>query len=105
MLEIRWRPRASADLDGILVYLAMELRSPQAAESAADAIFVAVEQAAEFPEMGRAFSDDDLDRSYRRVLAKNYWVYYSFSSTTLTVWRIFHTLRDFDHYGFDIFDD
>ena len=105
MLDIKWRPRASADLDGILVYLAMELRSRQAAESVADAIFTAIENAAQFPEIGRLLSDEDLERPYRRVLAKSYWIYYSVTSTTLTVWRIFHTLRDYDHYGFEVLED
>lgn len=105
MRDISWRPRASADLEGILVYIGMELGSPQAARLTAEAIFAAVERAAQFPEAGRLLSDDDLKRSYRRVLAKSYWVYYSYTAETLTVHRVFHTLRDLDHYGFEVLDD
>lgn len=104
MREILWRPRASADLEGILVYVGMELDSPKAAEATAAAIFEAVERVAEFPEVGRVFFDDDLERAYRRILVKNYWVYYSYDAESLVVWRIYHTLRDLDHYGFEIFE-
>ena len=102
MLEIVWRPRAVADLDGILTYIVLDLKSPQAAQACADAITSAVERVANLPESGRAFIDDDLHRPYRRVLAKNYWIYYSHDKSTLTVWRIFHTTQDHDAYGFEM---
>ena len=104
MREIVWRPRAAADLDGILVYIVLELCSPDAAQSCSDAIFAAVERVALFPESGRVFLDEDLARPYRRVLAKNYWIYYSFDDTTLTVWRVFHVTQDHDAYGFEVLD-
>lgn len=47
MRTIEFRPRASVDLDGILVYIALTLKSPQAARNTADAIFAAIERAAE----------------------------------------------------------
>lgn len=104
MREIVWRPRASADLDGILVYIGMELDSPNAAETTANAIFDAIERVAELPEIGHVFFDEDLNHAYRRILVKSYWVYYSYDNDTLVVWRIYHTLRDLDHYGFEIFE-
>ena len=42
MREIEFRPRASADLDGILAYIALTLKSPQAARDTANAIFAAI---------------------------------------------------------------
>ena len=105
MHDIVWRPRAVADLDGILTYLVLEHRAPQAAESCGSAILDAVERVAELPESGRPFVDDDLNRSYRRVLAKNYWIYYSFNEATATIWRIFHTSQDHDSYGFEMLED
>ena len=105
MREIEWRPRAVADLDGILTYATLELRSPQAARSCGEAIFEAIERAAELPELGRPFTDEDLQRSYRRMLVKNYWVYYAFDDDTLTVWRIFHTTQDHESYGFALLSD
>ena len=100
MLDIVWRPRAVADLDGILAYITLELKSPQAAQSTGDAIMQAIEQVAALPETGRIFADEDLHRTYRRILAKHYFVYYSHDDTTLTIWRIFHTSQDHETYGF-----
>lgn len=105
MREIIWRPRAVADVDGILAYIVLEYRSPSAAQSCADAILAAFERVAELPESGRLFIDDDLARPYRRVLAKNYWVYYSYDDETLTVWRVFHTSQDHDTYGFALLEE
>ena len=102
MREIAWRPRAVADLDGILTYTALELESPGAARGIADALLSAVERVADLSESGRLFHDDDLARPYRRVLAKSYWIYYSYDDATLTVWRIFHTAQDHDTYGFSL---
>ena len=92
-------PSRGADLDGILSYIVLELKFPRAAQACGEAIFAAVERVAELPESGRPFVDDDLQRTYRRVLAKSYWVYYSHDVETLTVWRIFHTTQDHDAYG------
>lgn len=106
MHAIEFRPRASADLDGILVYIALTLRSPQAARTTADAIFAAIEHAAELPDLGQPFYDEDLEHpAYRRVLVKRYWVYYTYTADTLTVRRIFHTTQDTDQYGFDPLDE
>ena len=105
MREIVWRPRAVADLDGILTYIVLEYKSPSAAQSCGDAILSAVERVADLPDLGRPFADDDLKRPYRRVLAKNYWIYYSYDADTLTVWRVFHVMQDHDTYGFTLFDE
>lgn len=106
MRAIEFRPRASADLDGILVYIAFTLKSPQTARNTADAIFAAIERAAELPDFGQPFFDEDLEHlAYRRKLVKRYWIYYTYTADTLTVRRIFHTTQDTDCYGFEILDD
>ncbi|GAA6487920.1 type II toxin-antitoxin system RelE/ParE family toxin [Gordonibacter urolithinfaciens] len=106
MREIEFRPRASADLDGILAYIALTLKSPQAARDTANAIFASIERAAEMPELGQPFFDEDLEHpAYRRKLVKRSWVYYTCTDDTLTVRRIFHTTQDTDCYGFELLDD
>ena len=106
MRASEFRPRASADLDGILASIALTLKSPQAARDTADAIFAAIERAAEIPELGQPFFDEDLEHpTYRRKLVKRYWVYYTYTDDTLTVRRIFHMTQDTDCYGFEILDD
>ena len=66
----------------------------------------AIERAAEIPELGQPFFDEDLEHpTYRRKLVKRYWVYYTYTDDTLTVRRIFHMTQDTDCYGFEILDD
>lgn len=106
MREIEFRPRASADLDGILAYIALTLKSPQAARDTANAILASIERAAEMPELGQPFFDEDLKHpAYRRKLVKRSWVYYTCTDDTLTARRIFHTTQDTDCYGFELLDD
>ena len=104
MREISWRPRAVADLDGILTYLVLELKAPKAAKDCSEAIMETVERVADMPTLGRLFSDGDLERSYFRILVKNYWIYYTATGTELIVWRVFHTSQDLNDYGFVFFD-
>ena len=103
MRSVEFRPRASVDLEGIVSYIALVLKAPQAARDAAEAIYTAIDLAAELPETGRPLASDDLQRTYRRVLAKRYWICYSYTDETLTVWRIYHTTQDYDRYGFEEF--
>ena len=98
MRKILIRPRAQLDLESLFVYRAFELMEPQAAQELIDAIYEAFERAAELPEAGRLFDSEDLERGYRRILVKSYWVYYTFDDESLTVWRIFHTRQDIDNY-------
>lgn len=100
MRKIAYRPRAMADLERILVYLAVESQAPQAARQAAAKIIDAIEPAAQNPTMGRKVEDDRLEQSYRRVLSGCYWVYYTYDEKALTAWRIFHTSRDTESFGF-----
>lgn len=100
MREVFWRPRASLDLDGILVYLAVEQGAPNAAQKTLDTIFGSIERVADFPYSGRSFVDESLKRPYRRVLSGSYWIYYTFDDSSITIWRVMHTSRDTGDYGF-----
>lgn len=91
------------DLDGIVVYVAYELMQPKAAQETADMLYRAIEDIAENPEAGRLLHDEDLERTYRRVLVKRYWIYYSHTPAKVTIWRIFHMTQDHDAYGFEAF--
>ena len=99
MREVRIRPRAQLDIESIFIYIALELKEPQAAQGVVDALYAAFERAADLPELGTLFASDDLDREYRRTLVKNYWVYYTFDDAELTVWRVFHTRQDIANYA------
>lgn len=94
MRSVSLRPRAQLDLESIYTYIALDLGSIQAADAPIEAIYDAIEQVAELPELGRVFGSDDLEHEHRRILRKNYWIYYTHDAHTLTVWRVFHTLQD-----------
>lgn len=98
MLEIAFRPRAQLDLESIYLHLAMVASSKRVADSTLETIYASVERLAEFPELGSAFEDEDLDRPYRRMLSGSYWIYYTYNTSTLTIWRIFHTRQDIDDF-------
>lgn len=104
MRNIEYRPRAEVDLDGIFVFLAFEVKAPQAAERVAEELSAQIELIAEIPTLGHSFEDEGLQHTYRRILCGSYWIYYTFDEATLTVWRIFHTSRDTDMFGYHIFD-
>ena len=96
MRDIRFRPRAQLDLDSAFTYIALTLDAPQAAKSLVEALYAGIERVADLPESGMLFSAPELAQSYRRILVKSYWIYYTYDDATLTVWRIFHTSRDID---------
>ncbi|WP_417135393.1 type II toxin-antitoxin system RelE/ParE family toxin [Rubneribacter badeniensis] len=102
MRSVEFRPRAAVDIEGIVVYLAYALKMPQAARRTAEELYAAIDRIADNPFSGRVLSDDELGREYRRILVKRYWVYYSFTDETLTVWRVFHTTQNHDVYGFEL---
>lgn len=106
MRAIEFRPRASADLDSILAYRALTFKAPQTARNIADTIFAAIERLAEIPDLGQPFFDVDLKHpTYRRILVKRYWIYYTHDADTLTIRRIFHTTQDTDQYGFELLNE
>ena len=94
MREIELRPRAQLDLESIFIHLALELAAPAAARLTVGSLYAAFDRIAEIPTLGMAFTNDDLEREYRRTLVKSYWVYYTFDDERVIIWRIFHTRQD-----------
>lgn len=100
MREVKIRPRAQLDLESIYIYGAFEMGLPKAARETIDAFYDTFERIAVLPEMGMLFADEDLEHEFRRVLVKSHWVYYTFDSESVVVWRIFHTRQDIANYTF-----
>lgn len=96
MREILIRPRAQLDLESIFIHIGFELGSPDAAQATLEALYNTFELIADMPTLGMSFESADLERSYRRKLVKNYWVYYSFDEANVIIWRVFHTRQDID---------
>lgn len=100
MRNVEWRPRATYDAESIVTYIAVVLRSPQAAENWYDQLQEALNLLREQPMLGRQFNDTYLKHHNRRsYLVGNYRLFYSFSAETLTIWRILHTTQDMDDFA------
>lgn len=94
-----YRPRASYDVESIVVYLGQVLGAPKAARRWYEDFKQAVVLLCEMPEVGRPFEDERLVLKDRRsYLVGKYRVFYSYSADTLTVWRVVHTSQDLDDY-------
>lgn len=98
MREIVLRQRAQLDLESIYIYLAFEQGMPKAAQGIVNELYTALERVADIPDSGMFVDSDELERAYRRILVKNYWVYYTYDEAELVVWRVFHTRQDIDTY-------
>lgn len=104
MRTIEYRTLASIDFESAVVYIAVVLASPNAAQNTANELLSAIERVADLPESGKEFSDERLDRTYRRVLAAHHWIYYTYDADTLIVHRIFHEKQDIDAYALESLD-
>lgn len=101
MREVAYRPRAAYDVESIVTYISVVLRSPQAAENWYAELEKTLNLLCEQPLLGREFDDPCLKHHcFRSFLVGNYRLFYSFTATTLTVWRVIHTTQDLSDYGF-----
>lgn len=106
MREVVYRPRAAYDVESIVTYISVFLRSPQAAEDWYNQLLQTLELPCEQPMLGRQFNDAYLKHHNRRsFLVGNYRLFYSFSADTLTVWRILHTTQDMDDFALIEWDE
>jgi toxin ParE1/3/4 len=85
-------PRAAADLDEILAFIARD--KPLAAEKFVIRLKDKCHLLAEFPEMGRR--RDDLSPGLRVFVVGNYANYYQSSDGRIRVERVLHAARDVD---------
>lgn len=99
-LKPAYRPRASYDIESIVVYIGQVLDSPNAARAWYERLRDTVALLCETPDLGRPFEDDRLAFKDRRsFLVGKYRLFYSYSADTLTVWRVVHSSQDMDDYA------
>ena len=100
MLSLEWRPRALLDRESIALYLGHECGNPKAALKVVRAIDQALQQACDFPEIGKPFTHEVLAREgYRQLVVRQYLVFYTHDAARLTVQRILHQHQDIDDYA------
>lgn len=95
-----YRPRAACDIESIVVYIGSILDAPQAAKVWYEQLQSALDALGDMPTLGKRFDDDMLShhdmRTYR---VGQYRLFYTFTETTVTVWRVLHTRQDIDDYA------
>ena len=104
MRGISFSPIAQRDLESALIYIALILKSPRASKGLRKSIMSRLEQASDLPEIGRIYEEVQLETEpIRRLLVEKYWVVYTYTDTSLTVLRIFHTNQDIDEFSLENF--
>ena len=97
MRDVRFLPAARQDMVDIARYIAVELKTPDAARVLIEALSAAVEQMAEFPCACRLFLPlRPLKREYRAMPVKNHMLFYwvEEEKKSITVARVLYCGRD-----------
>ena len=90
---------AESDLDEALDYIANELMNPEAASAFADELSEKLDEICKTPKAGRPIHNPYIQRDdIRRILVKNYILYYleDEDTETIVVLRIVYSRRDQD---------
>ncbi len=96
MYELEFLPLAKDDLCEIAYYISHELSNPAAATKLSEELIDAAESLRRFPHSGQAyFPIRPLHRSYRRILVKNYLMFYYVSEPykVVTIARVLYACR------------
>ena len=93
MAHVIWAPKALADLEALLDYIAKD--APAAAGRFGEKLLLRVESLAEFPESGSLVPEDDT-QTYREVFQGNYRIIFRTENNVVFVVRIHHAGRLLD---------
>lgn len=99
MREVVYRPRATFDIESIVIYLGQVQGAPKAARRVYGEIKASIQEMAKMPTLGHPFVDDALSQKYRTWLVGNYRIFFTYNDERLTVWRVLHTRQDIDDYA------
>ena len=98
MYKIEYLPIALNDLTSIVKYIKNELHNPQAANLLAEEIVAKIENLKDFPYAHRVYQPlKELKQEYRRLIVKNYLVFYWINeeNKTITIARVIYGKRDY----------
>lgn len=99
MYNIEYLPKAREDMVDLVRYIGGRLENKEAAEKIANEIMRAVRGVAEFPYSTEAYWPlKRLDHEYRRIVVKNYLVFYWVDERekTVTVARVIYSKRKYE---------
>ena len=99
MYKLEFLPLAQQDMIDIVQYIGVELKSPYAANRLADELVSADEGIVDFPYSTPAYTPSrQLKHEYRRLLVKNYILFYWIDEQTkiITIARVIYVRRDYE---------
>jgi addiction module RelE/StbE family toxin len=94
--KLHYTHEAQRDLDEIWDYIVSDLSNPSAAEQIVNRIMDAIEQLADFAEMGAPLSSvADIESDYRFIVCGNYLAFYRVDENEVYIDRILYGRRDY----------
>ncbi len=94
--KIHYTKESRRDLDEIWDYISSELQNISAAERTVNRIMDAVDQLADFAEIGSPLSSiADVNSDYRFLVTGNYLTFYRVQSSNVYVDRVLYGRRDY----------
>ena len=97
MYKLEFLPVAKNDMLEIVKYISDDLKNPQAASRLADEFVTAAENACQFPYANNVYTPiKPLKLEYRRIVVKNYLMFYTVDeqTKTVTIMRVVYGKRD-----------
>lgn len=99
MYKVEYLPSARQDMLDAVTYISRDLCSPQAAERLAEDLIKAADNLGLFPYANAVYIPiKALKYEYRKLLVKNYIIFYRVDETgkTVTVARVIYARRDYE---------
>ena len=89
-------PTAAKDIENICHYLSIELSNPTAAKNLLDELYSSFERVLLFPKMYPVIDNEFIsEKSIRKIVVKNYIVFYTIAENEIQVIRVLHGRSDF----------
>lgn len=99
MYKLEFLPIAKNDMLEIVKYISDDLKNPQAASKLADEFIEVAESVCQFPYANNVYMPiKPLDLEYRRIIVKNYLMFYTVdeNAKTVTIMRVVYARRNID---------
>lgn len=94
--KIYYSPEANRDLDEIWNYIVSDIQNPSAAENTVNRILDAVDQLADFAEIGAPLSSiAEVESNYRVLVTGSYLTFYRAQGNKVYIDRILYGRRDY----------
>lgn len=97
MYKLEFLPVAKNDMLEIVKYISNDLQNPQAASRLADEFIKSAENVCSFPYSNNVYIPlKPLNLEYRKIIVKNYMMFYTVDETTktVTIMRVIYAKRN-----------